>query len=158
MYTRETLFWALGLLHRCGLTVEFEPARRTTLEQQRLDESIAYLRRRRLYRKSDSDGPLFRHLLQPFLVGDYRCDLLSMLEGIADADPALAAEPWVAEAVTTMDALTEEGRVPLVKNYGRALMDPIPLEPVGAPSRFLTYQWLRVRRTLDPHGSIGSDA
>ncbi len=117
--------------------------------RQRLDEAIDYLRIHRLFRKSGSERPLFRHMTQPFLVGDYRSGLLDMLQGIADADPALAAEPWVEESMEAMDALTVDGRVPLAKNYGRALMDEIPLEPVGEPSRFLTYQWLRVRRTMD---------
>lgn len=126
------------------------PAARSARQRQRLDEALAYLARRRLFRKSSSDKPLFRHLLQPFLVGDYRAHLLDMLEGIADADPGLMAEPWVTESVAAMDALTDDGRVPLAKNYGRALIDPIPLETVGEPSRFLTYQWLRVRSTLAP--------
>ena len=39
--------------------------------------------------------------------------------------------------------------VTLTKNYGRALMSPIPLEPIGQASRFLTYQWLRIRSTFD---------
>jgi len=68
-----------------------------------------------------------------------------MLQGIADADPGLVREPWVADAVEDMRALTVDGRVVLAKNYGRRLVDPIPLEEVGAPSRFLTYQWLRVQ-------------
>jgi hypothetical protein len=121
---------------------------RSPTVQMRLDESIAYLRAHRLYRKSSSEKPLFRHMTQPFLVGDYRSGLLDMLQGIADADPGLAGEAWVRESVETMQALTNEGRVPLVKNYGRALTDEALLEPVGGPSRFLTYQWLRVRRML----------
>ena len=71
-----------------------------------------------------------------------------MLQGIADADPTLIREPWVADAARDMEALTEAGRVVLVKNYGRKLIDPIPFEPIGAPSRFLTYQWVTVRRIL----------
>ena len=71
-----------------------------------------------------------------------------MLQGTADADPALVQEAWVRAAVEDMHALTEDGRVPLVKNYGRRLAEPIPLEPVGEASRFLTYQWLRVRMSL----------
>ncbi|MCA9598151.1 MAG: hypothetical protein KC776_32790 [Myxococcales bacterium] len=51
-------------------------------------------------------------------------------------------------ALNDMEALTADGRVTLGKNYGRALMSPIPLEPIGHPSRLLTYQWLVVRRRL----------
>lgn len=128
--------------------------RRSPAVRERLDEAITYLRPHRLYRKSTSGKPLFRHMTQSFLIGDYRSDLLDMLQGIADADPALAGEDWVHESIEAMEALTDDGRVPLVKNYGRALMDEVPLEPVGSPSRFLTYQWLRVRRTFDA-GSAG---
>lgn len=85
---------------------------------------------------------------QPFLVGDYRFDLLDMLSGIADADPDLVHEDWVAEAVADMNALAVDRRVVLAKNYGRKLIDPIPLEPVGEPSRFLTYQWIKAQTLL----------
>jgi len=129
-------------------------AERTAMQRQRLDEALTYLRHRRLFRKSSSDRPLFRHMLQPFLVGDYRSGLLDMLEGIADADPALAHEPWVADSVAAMEALTADGRVTLAKNYGRSLMDPIPFETIGEPSRFLTYQWLRVRSALTSLPSV----
>ena len=116
--------------------------------EQRLREAIEYLRIHNLYKKSTSDQPLFRHMTQPSLVADYRSNLLDLLGGIADADPALASETWVREAVDDMDDVTVDGRVPLVKNYGKKLMDPIPLERVGEPSRFLTYEWLTVRRKL----------
>ncbi len=121
---------------------------RSTDVQVRLDEAIDYLRPRRLYKKSSSDQALFRHMKQPFLVGDYRFDLLDMLSGIADADPTLAHEDWVSEAIDDMNELAIDGRVVLVKNYGRKLIDPIPLEPIGQPSRFLTYEWLQTKRLL----------
>ena len=114
----------------------------------RLEQAIDYLRPRRLYKKSTADKPLFRHMKQFFLVGDYRFDLLDMLAGIADADPSLSAETWVAEAVGDMRAATVDGRVILIKNYGRKLLDPIPLEPLGEPSRFLTYEWLQTQSLL----------
>jgi hypothetical protein len=72
-----------------------------------------------------------------------------MLQGLADADPTLIEEGWVAEAVEDMQALAPDGRVTLVKNYGKRLIDPIPFEPLGEPSRFLTYQWLKILRTFD---------
>ncbi|MDX2342615.1 MAG: terpene cyclase/mutase family protein [Acidimicrobiia bacterium] len=115
----------------------------------RLDSALAYLRSRRLYKRTGRDTPLFKHMTQFFLVGDYRYDLIDMLTGIADADPALINEAWVSEAVETVSNLTDDGRVTLVKNYGRHLIDPIPLEPLDEPSRFLTYQWLKVSRMLD---------
>lgn len=122
---------------------------RSPLVVRRLDEAIEYLRARRLYKRAESDTPLFRHMTQFFLVGDYRYNLIDMLAGIADADPALIDEDWVSDAVETVNQLTDDGKVTLVKNYGRQLIDPIPLEPVGQPSRFLTYQWLQVSRALD---------
>ena len=124
------------------------PERRSASVRQRLDEALAYLRIHRLYKKSSVERPLFRHMTQFFLIGDYRSDLLDMLQGVADAEPGLIGEDWVRTAVREMDGFTQDGRVTLVKNYGRSLIDPIPFESVGAPSRFLSFQWLRVRRSL----------
>lgn len=115
---------------------------------QRLDEAIDYLRVHHLYKRSSGERPIVRHMTQFFLVGDYRSDLLDMLQGIADADPDLIDEEWVAAAVEDMEGFTEEGKVTLVKNYGRKVADPIPLEPLGEPSRFLTHQWLSIRRAF----------
>ncbi len=126
------------------------PAERRTPEiRQRLDEAIDYLGIHRLYRNSKTGRPLFRHMTQPFLIGDYRSDLLDMLQGIADADPALIQRDWVQAAAGDMRQLAPGGRVILVKNYGRRLIDPIPFEPPGEPSRFLTYQWTLLQRTFD---------
>ena len=124
-------------------------AERSPTVRRRLTDAIGYLRIHRLFRKSTSNQPLFRHMTRTFLVGDYRSGLLDMLQGVADADPSLVQESWVDESVAAMEALTAGGRVPLAMNYGRALVDTVPLEPIGQPSRLLTYQWLRVRRTLD---------
>jgi hypothetical protein len=114
----------------------------------RLEEAVAHLRIRRLFRRTRSDRPLFAHLTTPFLVGDYRADLLDLLHGVADADPSLASEGWVGEAIADMTALAPDGRVPLVRNYGKRLASPIPLEPVGSDSRFLSLEWLEVRHAL----------
>ncbi|MCP3933770.1 MAG: hypothetical protein GY708_00205 [Actinomycetia bacterium] len=124
------------------------PDHRTPEADRCLEQAIDYLRPRRLYKKTSLDKPVVRHLTQPFLVGDYRSNLLDMLTGVADADPALVHQDWVAEAVKDMEALTIDGRVTLVKNYGRRLIDPIPLEATGQPSRFLTYQWALARGKL----------
>jgi len=124
-------------------------AKRSVEVRQRLDEALAYLRIHRLYKKSSVDKPLFRHMTQFFLVGDYRSDLLDMLQGVADADRTLIRHDWVGSAVADVDSLASDGRIPLVKNYGSKLIDPIPFEPIGQPSRFLSYQWLHIRRTFD---------
>ena len=124
------------------------PQSRSAGVRRRLGEAISYLRIHRLYKKSTVDKPLVRHLTRFFLVGDYRSDLLDMLEGVADADDGLIQEGWVREALGDMERLTTDGRVPLVQNYGRKLIDPVPFEAVGAPSRFLTYQWLTVQKRL----------
>jgi hypothetical protein len=125
------------------------PTRRSADVHQRLAEAIEYLQIHRLYKTSAANRPLFRHMTQFFLVGDYRSDLLDMLEGVADADPTLIRQDWVQTAVTDMNNLTSDGRVTLAKNYGKKLIDPIPFEPIGAPSRFLTYQWLGIHSTFN---------
>ncbi len=125
------------------------PERRTPEVAERLSQAIEYLRIHRVYKRSALDKPLFRHMTEFFLVGDYRSDLLDMLSGIADADPTLIGEEWVRSAFDDMDNLAPGGQVTLIKNYGKRLIDPIPFEPVGEPSRFLTYQWLHIRRTFD---------
>lgn len=132
------------------------PENRSADVQERLAAAVEYLRIHRLYKKSTADRPLVRHLTQFFLVGDYRSDLLDMLQAVADADPHFIGEDWVRDACDDMEGLTDAGRVPLVKNYGRKLIDPIPFERVGASSRFLTYQWLRIRRTFESVGAVGS--
>ncbi len=85
-----------------------------------------------------------------FFAGDYRSHLIDILEGVADADPALGKEQWVRDTVDTVDKLTEEGRVPLLNNYARSLIEPLPFEPMGEPSRFLTLQWLLAKQKLSP--------
>lgn len=116
---------------------------------ERLEEAMRYLEMHRLYKKSSVDAPLFRHMTQFCLVGDYRSNLLDMLGALADFDPRVGRYEWVTDALRDMNRLAPEGRVPLVKNYGRKLIDPIPLETVGLPSRFLTYQWLMIQRSLE---------
>jgi len=122
------------------------PERRSNSVNRRLDEALQYLRIHNVYKKTSTNRPLFRHMIQPFLIGDYRSDLLDMLQAISDADPGLIREEWVKAAVDDMRDLTVEGKVVLVKNYGRRLIDPVPFEPVGEPSRFLTYQWMLIDR------------
>jgi hypothetical protein len=132
------------------------PDRRSAEVRQRLAEAVEYLRIHRGYKKSSSDRSLFRHMTQFFLVGDYRSDLLDILQGIADGDPTLVRESWVQTALEDLNHLTSQGRVTLVKNYGRKLIDPIPFEAVGAPSRFLTYQWLHIRKIFESMLSAAS--
>ncbi len=95
-------------------------------------------------------------MTQTFLIGDYRSDLLDMLQGIADADPALIRQDWVRAAVGDMRQLASDGRVILAKNYGKKLIDPIPFEPPGEPSRFLTYQWTLIQRTFGAEAAAHS--
>ena len=122
------------------------PQQRTDVVERRIQEALSYLRRHHLYKRSSGERPLFRHLTQFFLIGDYRLDLLDMLGAIAAADPRLIGEDWIRAAFDDMEALCEGERVTLVKNYGRKLIDPIPLEPLGSASRFLTYRWLNTKR------------
>ena len=122
------------------------PRRRSKEMKERLQSGIEYFRIHRAYKKSVSDTPLFRHMTQFFLTGGYRFHLIDVLEAIADADAKLVREGWVREAVDAVDALTAEGRIVLSKNYSNELIEPLPLEPTGKPSRFLTYQWRRVKR------------
>jgi hypothetical protein len=125
------------------------PEHRSPQVQARLDQAVDYLRIHRLYRKTSTGAPLFRHMTEFFLIGDYRSHLLDLLEAVAEADPNLADEDWVADALDDVRGLTVDGRVPLVKNYGRKLAYPLPVEPVGQPSRFLTLQWLKTLRAFD---------
>lgn len=59
-------------------------------------------------------------------------------------------------AAADMRDIAADGRVTLVKNYGRNLVDPIPFEPLGQPSRFLTYQWTLVQQTFEAATSPSS--
>jgi hypothetical protein len=122
------------------------PRKRSREVRERLRAGIQYLRIHRIYKKSASDAPLFRHMTQFFLTGGYRFHLIDVLEAVADTDARLVREEWVQEAVDAVEALTEKNRVVLAKNYSNELIEPLPLEATGKPSRFLTYQWLRVKR------------
>jgi hypothetical protein len=120
--------------------------RRSSALRERLGEAIQYLRIHRVYHKSREDKPVLRHLTKFFLVGEYRSDLIDVLEGLADADPTLSAEPWVRQAIDAVDALTVNGRVLQLRSYAHRLAEPLDFEPMGEPSRFLTLQWIRVKR------------
>lgn len=120
--------------------------RRSPEVRTRLGQAIQYLRVHRGYKKSKEDKPLFRHMTQFFIFGSHRSNLIDVLEGIADAEPQLIQEVWVREAVEVVDPLADSGKIVLVKNYPTKLIAPFPFEPTGQPSRFLTYQWLRVKQ------------
>lgn len=124
------------------------PAARSADVNHRIEEALEYLRLHRLYKGTAIDRPLFRHMTEFFLIGDYRSGLIDMLHAVADADSGLIHEDWVAGAVDDVERTLDAGRVTLVKNYGRKLIDPIPFEPIGEPSRFLTYEWLTIRRAF----------
>jgi hypothetical protein len=133
------------------------PQARSRRGRQRLSEAVRYLAIHEGYRKSTSGRPLFRHMTQFFLHGNYRFHLLDVLEGLSLADRRLVREGWVRRALSDVERLLVDGRVPLVKNYDTKMegLDPLPLEPVGEPSPLLTIQWLRIRQRfglLDPKG------
>ena len=85
-------------------------------------------------------------MMQYFLHGGYRFHLVDILEGLADYDPMLIKKEWVQEAVEALAATSKDGKINLVRNYPNYLIEPCPLEEVGKASRFLTYQWLRVKK------------
>jgi hypothetical protein len=122
--------------------------RRSPAMTERLGAALDYLRIHRVYKKSGSDQPLFRHMTQFSLVADYRSDLLDVLVGVARADPSLGVEPWVREVVEDMERLAPDGKVVLEKNYGKKLANEIPFEPIGKPSRFLTLEWQLTKASL----------
>ena len=146
-------WWSVSCYHGVALTFRalaaIPPEERSPEVRGRLAAALEYLRIHRGYKRTSVEKPLFRHLTRFFFAGDYRSHLIDILEGVADADPGLAAEDWVQQAITAAEALTESGKVPLVTNYAKALMDPLPFETVGEPSRFLTLQWLQVLRKLE---------
>ena len=127
-----------------ALTAVPEPDR-TSGQRARIGEAIAYLRPHRVYKRTTGDAPIFRTSTQFSLFHPYRPHLLDVLEWLADAAPSLVGEPWVREAISDVEALTIGGRIPLVANGTTHLVDPLPLEPIGEPSRLLTLQWMRLR-------------
>ncbi len=137
-----------GVVATFGALAKVPPASRTREQSTRLQAALRYLEIHRGFKKSREDKPLFRHLTQFFMFGGYRSHLIEVLEAVADADPTLGERPWVRDAVAAVDALTIDGKVVLAKNYPTKLIDPLPFEPVGQPSRLLTYQWLRVKQKL----------
>jgi len=119
---------------------------RSRTVNERILSSLKYLEIHRVYMKSNLEKPIFRHTTEFFLNGNYRRNLIDVLESIADADKQLIENVWVRNAVEAVDNLSEDGKVILVKNYPTGLIDPLPFEEVGKPSRFLTYQWLMVKK------------
>lgn len=120
--------------------------RRSTEMEARLRGAFAYLKIHRVFKKSNSETPLFRSMKQFFLWGDHRVHIIDVLEGIADADPTLGGMEWVREAIEVVDDLAESGKIKLSGNARNFLLHPLAFERVGEPSRFLTYQWLRVKQ------------
>ena len=135
-----------GVVAALGALAAVPASSRTREQAERIRAALRYLEIHRGYRKSTGDKPLFRHLTEFFLFGNYRSHLIDVLEAIADADPDLVRTAWVRDAVSAVDQVSVDGRVVLAKNYPTRLIDPLPFEPVGKPSRLLTYQWLRVRQ------------
>lgn len=124
------------------------PRKRSDDVKSRIQDAVQYLRIHRAYKKSKEDKPLTRYLTQFFLYGSYRSHLIDVLDGLANADRELVKEAWVKEALEAVESLTTTGRVPLVKNYSTKIVDPLPLERVGRPSKLLTYQWLILKKNF----------
>jgi hypothetical protein len=124
------------------------PAERTPEVEAQIDAALEYLRIHRVYRKSATDKPLFRYSTKLFLFGGYRSNLLDVLEGIAEARPELHAEAWVQGGLDAAESQANDGRLIASPSYATELVDPIPLEEADKPSRFLTYQWEKIKRKL----------
>ncbi len=120
--------------------------RRSAQIEERLQAALAYLKIHRVFKKSNSEKPLFRSVRKFYLWGDYRVHIIDVLEGIADADPTLGGMQWVREAIEAVDELAESGKIKLSENARNLLLHPLAFERVGKPSPFLTYQWLRVKQ------------
>lgn len=137
-----------------GVVATFEtlaaipPRKRSDDVKSRIQDAVQYLRIHRAFKKSKEDKPLFRHLTQFFLYGSYRSHLIDVLHALTNADRELVKETWVKEALEAVESLTITGRVPLVKNYPTKIVDPLPLERVGSPSKLLTHQWLVVKKSF----------
>lgn len=123
--------------------------RRSPAVAKRLEEALAYLRIHRVYKRTREDRPIVDHLTRFFFAGDWRSDLIDVLAGIAEADASLIREPWVSEAVADVGGMLRDGRVIQSKCYAKKLTRSLGFEPLGEPSRFLTYQWLRVKQRFD---------
>jgi hypothetical protein len=135
-----------GVVGAFAVLSAISPEHRSKTVNERIQASLEYLRIHRVYLKSKVEKPIFRHTTEFFLNGNYRQNLIDVLDGIADADKRLIGDEWIRNAVDTVDNLTNDGKVALVKNYPTGLIDPLPFEETGKPSRFLTYQWLIVKK------------
>ncbi len=135
-----------GVIGTMRTLAAIPPQSRSREVKSRLRDAAEYLRIHRVFKRSSVDKPLFRHMTQFFLNGGYRFHLIDVLEGLADMEPRLILEEWVSEAVDVVDSLAVDGKITLVKNYRTFLIDPLEWETVGEPARFLTYQWLMVKK------------
>ena len=148
-------FSSVSCFHGVGPTLRtlsaVPPGERSDEITTALEAAIEYLRIHRVYKKSALDKPMFRYSTNLYLFGAYRSNLLDVLEGLAEARPELGSEDWVSEAVNTVRGLSEDGKLVAAESYRTELVDPLPLEEPGKPSRFLTYQWLKVRGKFACH-------
>jgi hypothetical protein len=137
-----------GVVGTLGALAAVPADARSADQRERILDAVDYLREHRVYRRTSDGRPIFRTSLQFSLFHAYRSHVLDVLEWLADADPALAEEHWVKEAIADIEALSIDGRIPLVANATTHLVDPLALERVGKPSPLLTVQWLRLRRAF----------
>ncbi len=134
-----------GVVGALGVLATVLAEVRSDSVQARVDQALDYLRRVRGYRRSNGK-PITRFLTKLYIVGDYRSHVLEVLEVLADLDPTLSGEDWVADMAAWVESRAVEGRLPQDTEYGKKLAEPLGLEEVGAPSRFLTLQWERTKR------------
>jgi hypothetical protein len=137
-----------GVTATLGALSAIPASERTPGQRERLGEAIEYLRAHRAYKRTTSEDPIFRTSTQFSLFHSHRPHLIDVLEWIIDADPAVGREPWVKAAIADVEALSVGGRIPLVTNGTTHLVDPLPFEAIGEPSKFLTLQWLRLATRL----------
>jgi len=137
-----------GVVGTLGALAAVPADTRTAGQRERILDAIDYLREHRVYRRTGDGKPIFRTSLQFSFFHGYRSHVLDVLEWLADADPSLADERWVKEAIADVEALSRHGKIPLATNATTHLVDPLALERVGEPSPLLTVQWLRLRRAF----------
>lgn len=138
-----------GVVASLSLLASIPSAFRTPEIRSRIKEALRYLEIHRVFRKTKSGEPMFRHMTNFFIFGQWRMNLLDIVETILDAEPETAAAPWLHEALEEIDRHCVEGRIIHKTEYRTFLVDPPEFESTGVPSYFLTYQWLRLLNRVE---------
>ncbi len=121
---------------------------RTSEIKSRIKDALRYLEIHKVFRKTTTGEPMFRHLTNFFIFGQWRMNLLDIVEIILDAEPEIAGDQWIQDAIYEIDRHTVEGRILHKTDYRTFLDDPIELEPMGVPSFFLTLQWMKIQKKV----------